>query len=558
MLVRDLVVQLASVATRRSVPGDFNPYREWLGLQAAQPPNHYELLSLPLFETDIQRIAAAAERATTKVRGFRPGPHAGAWSQLLDQIVAAKACLSDRESRAAYDRALRAGTPGTIAAAESRAASPASALAPLQGELYPPGMGPPQGASNLHLESSGSEASGPVLHVAQQARPEWSDLDPPGQTPRAAPAHVASSAMLAVPADVDPMAPVTPAGAGLPASSSATQKSVPMDAIVLSDAGGSPFALHGANDSRIGARRHHSVVGLLVVGLGGGFFLAALVLGYVFIRHHHFRPAEADVAEDIGDATSSPAVSPPADVTPSPPATPPNAAPPPGPQSKLSPVTQTPEPAPLPTTPAASAPLPEQSPVVKLADVQALIKALDSAKAALGEQNFATAEQELAKATSLARLPKHQAAVARLKEVSEYVKQFRLAVAAAVQGLEPGESFQVGTSTEVAFVSGSADEVTLRIAGMNRKFALNGLPAQLALELSNFKLDATSPLSRIVKGAYLVVHRQPDDELKQKELERAQALWEEAAEAGADIEHLMPFLADNYGDFVKDATADGK
>jgi hypothetical protein len=67
----------------------FNPYREWLGLAQARP-NHYELLSLPLYESDIEAVVLAADRTATQVRSFRPGANAAAWSHLLDEIHQAK------------------------------------------------------------------------------------------------------------------------------------------------------------------------------------------------------------------------------------------------------------------------------------------------------------------------------------------------------------------------------------------------------------------------------------------------------------------------------------
>ena len=41
----------------------FDPYHQWLGIPAAeQPPNHYRLLGVPLLESDLDVIEAAAER----------------------------------------------------------------------------------------------------------------------------------------------------------------------------------------------------------------------------------------------------------------------------------------------------------------------------------------------------------------------------------------------------------------------------------------------------------------------------------------------------------------
>jgi hypothetical protein len=80
----------------------FNPYREWLGLGTSSP-NYYELLGLPLHESDAAKTAAAADRAITRVRSFRPGPQAREWASLLDEIRAAKECLLDVDCRVRYE-----------------------------------------------------------------------------------------------------------------------------------------------------------------------------------------------------------------------------------------------------------------------------------------------------------------------------------------------------------------------------------------------------------------------------------------------------------------------
>lgn len=85
----------------------FDPYREWLDLDVSIAPiDHYELLGLKRFESDPGAISDAADRTLSLVRSFRPGDNSQAWARLLDEITAAKNCLLDDVSRAAYDRAL--------------------------------------------------------------------------------------------------------------------------------------------------------------------------------------------------------------------------------------------------------------------------------------------------------------------------------------------------------------------------------------------------------------------------------------------------------------------
>jgi len=86
----------------------FNPLCAWLGFPPdALPCDYYALLGLPRFESDTGEINRAAETLIAHVREIRPGPYLAEWTQLLDTIRAAKACLCDPEKKQAYDQALR-------------------------------------------------------------------------------------------------------------------------------------------------------------------------------------------------------------------------------------------------------------------------------------------------------------------------------------------------------------------------------------------------------------------------------------------------------------------
>lgn len=106
----------------------FDPYYKWLGIAPAQqPPHHYRLLGIELFEDDCEVIAAAADRQMAHVRTFQSGPHT-AWSQrILNELAAARRCLLDPARKREYDAQLRArlqaGAPRGEAARASAAAS---------------------------------------------------------------------------------------------------------------------------------------------------------------------------------------------------------------------------------------------------------------------------------------------------------------------------------------------------------------------------------------------------------------------------------------------------
>jgi pSer/pThr/pTyr-binding forkhead associated (FHA) protein len=89
--------------------GHFDAYHVWLGIPAEeQPPHHYRLLGIPLFESDSQVIAVAAQRQTAHIKTFTIGPQSDLSQEILNQLARAKLCLLNPARKAKYDAALRA------------------------------------------------------------------------------------------------------------------------------------------------------------------------------------------------------------------------------------------------------------------------------------------------------------------------------------------------------------------------------------------------------------------------------------------------------------------
>lgn len=86
----------------------FDPYYVWLGIQPKdQPPNHYRLLGLEVFEHNDQVIDIAANRQTSYLHEMASGPNAKHSQRLLNEIAGARACLLDPDRKAKYDEKLR-------------------------------------------------------------------------------------------------------------------------------------------------------------------------------------------------------------------------------------------------------------------------------------------------------------------------------------------------------------------------------------------------------------------------------------------------------------------
>lgn len=94
--------------------GPFDPYHKWLGIPPReQPPHHYRLLGLDLFESDEEVIESAARRLIAFCEQNSQGPHAAAARRVVFEIAAARLCLLDPEKRAEYDTQLKARQAAT-------------------------------------------------------------------------------------------------------------------------------------------------------------------------------------------------------------------------------------------------------------------------------------------------------------------------------------------------------------------------------------------------------------------------------------------------------------
>jgi hypothetical protein len=109
----------------------FDPYHKWLGISPKdQPPNHYRLLGIDVFEADPDVIASAADQRMAHVRAFQTGRHSALSQEILNEIAGARVCLLNAQRKAAYDRRLREqlGLAGGESAAVEEPTEPAVEL----------------------------------------------------------------------------------------------------------------------------------------------------------------------------------------------------------------------------------------------------------------------------------------------------------------------------------------------------------------------------------------------------------------------------------------------
>ncbi len=86
----------------------FDAYRKWLGIPPKdQPPNHYRLLGVVVFEADADVIEAAANRHVAFIETYLDSERRSSAKALIKEIEAARLCLLDRRRRAEYDAKLK-------------------------------------------------------------------------------------------------------------------------------------------------------------------------------------------------------------------------------------------------------------------------------------------------------------------------------------------------------------------------------------------------------------------------------------------------------------------
>lgn len=86
----------------------FDGYYIWLGIPPSdQPPHHYRLLGINLYEANPAIINNASDQQMNYLRALQTSPHAEQAQRILGEIAAARTCLLDEQAKARYDSQLR-------------------------------------------------------------------------------------------------------------------------------------------------------------------------------------------------------------------------------------------------------------------------------------------------------------------------------------------------------------------------------------------------------------------------------------------------------------------
>ncbi|MBN2475204.1 MAG: hypothetical protein JXB62_11385 [Pirellulales bacterium] len=497
----------------------FDPYSEWLGLPDAQrPPDHYSLLGIPLLESDPTVISHAADVRMAQVRKIRPGQHLGEWGRLLDQLNAAKVCLSNPASKTAYDAFIRRGdgsqppAAGPIAAGGSSilgasAVLPSTTVRPSfpaesdQSALAAPQpQTPPQTPDGL--PGIPPATPGQPLHPAIAEEP--ADSNTSGYRTMAAMVAVALLLLASVTAYVLSRNSV-PLVVEAPESTSAGPdlRQVSRPAIPPAEVS-QPDGISD-NPQRPGPKPQTDPSGQADPGQGD-----PQVVGPNSDGLSPVEPAPVEPDQAVPDR--------PGPTRPDPSQTPPD----PGAKPATDP------PIPDPHEPAVPADAPADP-----RKQAALARAVSDARFSMSERDLPAARRHLQAAESNVQTPADRAQLERLRTMLAYLDEFWNGMRQSVALLNAGQELELKT-TRVVVVEASRDQLTVRAVGENRSWPIEFIPTSLVLAIAgtSFPDDATS---KTHIGTFLAVDPKGDRA-------RARQLWQEATQEGMDIGSLMPEL----------------
>ncbi|HYW78662.1 MAG TPA: hypothetical protein VE890_03760 [Thermoguttaceae bacterium] len=140
-----------------------------------QPPHHYRLLGIRLFESNADVIANAADSRMIHLKTFQSGQYSALSQQLLNAVSTAKLCLLNPQSKAAYDGQLQQAIRARSAQIERPLAPPGQ----------PPQPPPPQGPPQQSPPQQSPPVQPPAFNKSPRFQPPTSPTVPLGPSPEA-------------------------------------------------------------------------------------------------------------------------------------------------------------------------------------------------------------------------------------------------------------------------------------------------------------------------------------------------------------------------------------
>lgn len=168
-------------------------------------------------------------------------------------------------------------------------------------------------------------------------------------------------------------------------------------------------------------------------------------------------------------------------------------------------------------------------------------------RTALSERNFSVAAEQMKIAGGLARTPEFEAMYQRLDLLVKYTMSFDRLLKQSLSEMQAGTELKIGTSTLAAVVEVTEEQITLKVAGVLKRFPVEEMSKGLVLGIAQTKFDMQRSGSVMAVGTYLATRKGSTDADRQK----ARDFWQQAVGMGAQIGDLAEVLNDTY-DFTKE------
>jgi hypothetical protein len=185
------------------------------------------------------------------------------------------------------------------------------------------------------------------------------------------------------------------------------------------------------------------------------------------------------------------------------------------------------------STNSAKTEIPSDTPPADPAQVAKFQGTLAAARAALGRRDFTDAKARIEQAKRLTVTDDQNNMADGFESLAGYVEGFWEAVREGTEGLESVGELTIG-STPVSIVEVGQKHLIIRTAGQNRRYALDKLPAGLAVAIAKRWFDERAD-NKVILGAFHFVDPRTN-------VADAKRLWEEAAAAGVDVKRLLSLL----------------
>ena len=195
----------------------------------------------------------------------------------------------------------------------------------------------------------------------------------------------------------------------------------------------------------------------------------------------------------------------------------------------------TPPPAPTP------APDPESKPLTAPEKVR-LAAAFKMVRIALSERNFMVADMQMKIASELARTPDFEAMYQRLDLLVQYTKSFDRLLNQSLSEMQAGSELKIGKSTIAAVVEVTDDQLTIKLAGVLKRFPRKEMSKGLVLGIAQTKFDMQRSGSVMAVGTFLATCKGSNE----MDREKARTYWRQAVTMGAQIGDLEKVLDDTY------------